>query len=154
MSLSKRGSTLLVDLGETQDWLSDILDREEGNGAEIPGLADLRAGRAAYGEVIQRDLSSTLDVIPSGGEVSAEGLADIFAALASAYSFVILHASDWRAATARAGAEAADVVVAAAPEARLPRAVEDAGAALGDACSQILAFAEKRPRPVRDEETV
>lgn len=153
-SLSRRESTLLVDLGVTQDWFVDILDRDELDSVEIPGLAQLLAGRAGYGEVIHRDLSSNLDVIPSGGAVTGDALSDVFAALASAYGCVILHASDWRAPVARAAAEAADVVAVTAPEARLERAIEDAGAALGDACSEFLAFAEKRPKPAREEEVV
>ena len=38
----------------------------------MPGLADLFAGRASFVEVIRRDLSTSLDVIPSGGESAAK----------------------------------------------------------------------------------
>ncbi len=114
---------------------------------------DLLSGRAGYGEVIYRDLSSNLDVIPSGGGVGGElSLADILAALATAYGYVVLHASDWRAPVARVAAEAADVAVVIAPEAKLPRAIEEASAAMGESCSQFIGFAEKRPKTAREEE--
>jgi uncharacterized protein involved in exopolysaccharide biosynthesis len=144
--LAKQSSTVIVDLGQTQDWFADILAREETDWVDVPGLANLLAGTADYGEILRRDLSSTLDVIPSGGEVNGAGLLDVFTALASAYDTVVIHASDWRLAPAREAAEAADVIVVAAPRARLPRAIEEARAALGDACPQILAFAEPQPK--------
>ena len=150
-SLSKRGSALLVDLGATQAWLSDIIDREDSDRAEILGLTDLIEDRAGYAQVIGRDLSSSLDVIASGGTVGGEGLEDIFAALASAYDCVVFHGSDWRAPAARAAAEASDVIVVTAAAARLTRAIADATATLGDACSQMVAYAEKRPIPARQD---
>ena len=72
--LSSQSPTLLVDLGATQDWFADILDREDSGRIEIPGLADLLAERASFSEVIRRDLSTSLDVIPSGGIVGRGAL--------------------------------------------------------------------------------
>ncbi len=149
--LAAQGPTLLLDLGATQSWLGDILDREETDGVEVPGLADLIAGRASYGEVIRRDLSSSLDVIPAGGEVEADKLADVFAAVSAAYGCVILHASDWRSPEARSAAEAADAVVVAAPKARLVRTIERATKTLSDACPNIVAFAEAQPKSALEE---
>jgi len=57
-------------------------------------------------------------------------------------------------AGARAAASASDVIVVAAPQAKLQRAVEGAGAALGDACPQILPYPERRPVRAREREEV
>ena len=149
--LAADGATLLADLGATQDWFADILDREETDEVAVPGLADLVAGKAGFGEIIRRDLSSRLDVIPSGGELRGEALDDVFAALASAYACVVLHASDWRSAPARAAAEFADAVVIVAPAARLRRAVDEAREALGDAGPEIIGFATRQPKPALEE---
>jgi polysaccharide biosynthesis transport protein len=149
--LSRESGALLVDLGATQDWFADILAREETDGVDVPGLANLLAGKASYSDIIRRDLTSTLDVIPSGGDVSDEALADVFAAIASAYDCVVLHASDWRSGPARAAAEAVDAVIVVAPRAWLPRVIEDASEGLGDACPQILPFAERSPKAALEQ---
>ncbi len=142
---------MLADLGATQDWFADILDREESDGVAIPGLADLVAGRAGFGEVIRRDLSTSLDVVPSGGDLGGAALDDVFAALASAYARVVLHASDWRSGPARAAAGVADAVVVVAPAARLRHAVAEAQEALGDAGPEIIGFATRQPQPALEE---
>ena len=82
--LSWQSPALLVDLGATQDWFADILDREDSGRIEIPGLADLLAERASFSEVIRRDLSTSLDVIPSGGIVGRDAL-DVIIACAGVY---------------------------------------------------------------------
>ena len=149
-NLSSEGATLLVDLGASQDWFADIVDREDGDQVEIPGLADLLAGRASFGEVIRRDLSTSLDVIPSGGDVGREALDEVFAALASSYDRLVFHASDWRAAPACAAAEIADAVVVA-PAARLRRALEEARRTLGSGGTATLGLAARRPEPALEE---
>jgi polysaccharide biosynthesis transport protein len=149
--LAARRATLLVDLGATQDWFCDILDREDTDAVEVPGLTDLIAARAGFGEVIRRDLSSCLDVIPSGGEVSGGALEEVFAALTSAYGRVILHASDWRSAPARTAAEFADFAVIIAPALRLKRALDDARASLGDACPEFIGYAARQAKPALEE---
>ncbi len=151
--LSARESTLLVDLGAAQDWFADIVDREDAGAVEIPGLADLLAGRAAFGEVIRRDLSSGLDVVSAGGEVHGDNLADVLAAFVSAYVCVILHASDWRAARARSAAALAGAIVVVAPAQRTRRAVEQARAALGEARAEIFGFPEAPAEPAMEEAT-
>jgi len=148
--LSAKGPTLLVDLGATQDWFGDILEREETDSVEVSGLADLLDGRASFGEIIRRDLSSRLDVIPAGGEATGGSLEDVFAALTSAYDCVVFHASDWRSARARAAADSADAVVLVAPTALLRRVVEEAREALGDG-ARILPFAVMRPQSTLEE---
>ncbi len=150
--LSTLSPTLLVDLGVAQDWFADILDREEAAEVEVPGLGDLLAGRAGFGDVIHRDLSSSVDVIPSGRDPGgAETLEDVFDALASAYDCVVIHASDWRPAAARTAAKFADAIVVAAPAARLERALEAAKRALGGVCREFLAFAARPAQSALDE---
>ncbi len=148
--LSSEVATLLVDLGASQDWFADIVDREDSDRVEMPGLADLLAGRASFVEVIRRDLSTSLDVIPSGGDIGREALDDVFAALASSYDRLVFHASDWRAAPARAAAEIADAVVVVAPAARLRPALEEARQTLGAGGADILGLTA-RPEPAGEE---
>jgi succinoglycan biosynthesis transport protein ExoP len=147
--LSSRHSTLLVDLGATQEWFTDILDRERAGEVEVAGLADLLAGRANFGDIIRRDLSSGVDVIPSGGDPSGvEALRDVFDALASAYESIVIHASDWRTEAARTARKCADAIVVAAPEARLDRALDASREALGGVASEFIPFAVKPPHSV------
>ncbi len=149
--LADEGATLLVDLGATEAWFADILNREEADEVGIPGLADLISGRAGFGEVIRRDISSSLDVIASGGDVPGEALDDLFAALAAAYERLILHASDWRSAPARVAAGIADAVVVVAPAARLRRAIAETKEALADDGVEFLGFATRQPKPALEE---
>jgi hypothetical protein len=147
--LASRGATALVDLGVTQDWLADVLDREAAEDAEVVGLADLLAGRATFGAVIRRDPSSNLDIISAGGDLTGvEGLDEIFAALASAYGRVVTHAPDWRAPGAQAAAARADAIVIVSPPARLEGDVHSAQTAAGESCPEILAFCARTPQAV------
>jgi succinoglycan biosynthesis transport protein ExoP len=148
--LSAKRATLLVDLGATQDWFTDILEREETDAAEVPGLDDLLKGRASFGEVIRRDLSSGLDVIPSGGDANGERLEDVLAALTSAYGCIVFHASDWRSAPARLAAGFTDTIVVVAPATVLRRITEEAREALGGA-AMILPLALTRPQSALEE---
>ena len=148
--LSARDPTLLLDLGVSQDWFTDILDRDGAGEVEVAGLADLLAGRAGFGEVVRRDLSSSVDVIPSGGgggdaPLGGGALGDLFDALASAYDCVVIHASDWRTEAARSAGKSADAVVVAAPEARLNRALETARKAFGGGVLEFIPFPAKPP---------
>jgi hypothetical protein len=111
---------------------------------EVPGLADLIGGRASFGEVIRRDLTSGLDVIPSGGDATGEKLEDIFTALTTAYGCVVFHASDWRSPPARLAAGFADEVVLVAPTVLLRRIVEEARQTLVGG-ARILPFPVVRP---------
>ncbi len=144
--------TAFVDLGETQDWLADILYREEPDAPAMPGLAELIGGRAGFAEVIRRDLSSRLDVVLPGRGGAGANVSDVLTAFAAAYAAVVLHASNWRGDWARAAAAFADAAVVVAPAARAGAALEAAEAALGDACPTVLAYAvravRKAPEPV------
>jgi succinoglycan biosynthesis transport protein ExoP len=124
-ALTKCGRAVLVDLGVSQDWLADAIDREAENGERLAGLAELLDGRATFEEALHRDLSSRLDIIPAGaGAIDDEGLSEVIAALASSYDFVVLHASDWRSAEVGAAVGAVAVFVMVAPEARLEAALQ------------------------------
>jgi polysaccharide biosynthesis transport protein len=150
--LAADGATSLVDLGVTQEWFSDIVDREGAFDAEIPGLIDLLEGNASFGDIIRRDLSSDLDIICAGGDLSGvEGFDDALSALASAYGRIVVHASDWRTAPASAAAERSDVIVVAAPGIRLREAVQAASKELGASGAEILAFAAQQGRSAFDE---
>jgi polysaccharide biosynthesis transport protein len=148
--LSAAGPTLLVDLGQTQDWFTDILQREEADSPDILGLADLIVGKASFGDIIRRDLSSGLDVIPAGGDTAGEPLEEVFAALTSAYSRVVFHASDWRSKPARLAAQFADAVVLVAPAVVLRRIAEEARDEL-QGSARLLPFAVPRPHPAFED---
>ncbi len=122
--LAKRGRAALVDLGVSQDWLSDVLDRGADGDQRLAGLAELLDGRATFEDVLHRDLSSSLDIIPAGvGEIEIGGLGEALAALATSYDFVVLHASDWRSPEVGAALEATAVFVMVAPAQRLEEAL-------------------------------
>jgi uncharacterized protein involved in exopolysaccharide biosynthesis len=122
--LSKRGRAALVDLGVSQDWLADVLDRRAESGGRLDGLAELLDGRASFEQVLHRDLSSSLDIIPAGaGEIDVEALGEALAALATSYDFVVLHASDWRSAEVGAALDTIAAFVMVAPARRLEGAL-------------------------------
>ena len=132
-ALSKRGRTALVDLGVSQDWLSDVVDREGEGEGRLAGLAELLDGRATFEEVIHRDLSSALDIVPAGtGAMELDGLGEALTALTSSYQYVVLHASDWRAPEAAAALEAVAVFVMVAPARALPYALGRLRAAIAE----------------------
>jgi len=122
--LSKRGRAALVDLGVSQDWLADVLDRCAESGGRLDGLAELLDGRASFEQVLHRDLSSSLDIIPAGaGRIDVDGLGEALAALARSYEFVVLHASDWRSAEVGAALDTIAAFVMVAPARRLEGAL-------------------------------
>jgi uncharacterized protein involved in exopolysaccharide biosynthesis len=147
--LTRRGATALVDLGPSPPWLADMFDRERGGSVRI-GLSDLVADPSA--PAAHRDLSTPLDVIPSGdGEVRPEDLSRVLEALAHAYAFVVVHAADWRhrGAADLAGEMAAMLLVAPATEiraveARARAAFKDEGLAIKAVGTGPRAEAEER----------
>jgi succinoglycan biosynthesis transport protein ExoP len=141
-ALSKRGRTALVDLGVSQDWLADVVDREDEGEARFAGLAELLDGRASFEDVIHRDLSAPLDIVPAGaGPIELDGLGEAVTALASSYQFVVLHASDWRAPEVGAVLEAVSSFVIVAPSARLERASRRLRAELAETSIATMALA-------------
>jgi Mrp family chromosome partitioning ATPase len=131
--LSRHGRAVLVDLGASQPWLADVFDHA-GEPAEIPvGLADLLDGRASFDQTLHRDLSARLDILPLGtGDVDAEGLEPILAALAQSYAFVVIHASDWRSPAVVAVMAAVGAVIVCAPAAQLEAVEQRLKAAFDD----------------------
>ncbi len=124
-ALAKHGRAALVDLGVSQDWLSDVVDREGEGEGRLAGVAELLAGRASFEEIIHRDLSSALDIVPAGaGAIELEGLGEALTALGSSYQFIVLHASDWRAPEVGAALEAVAAFVMVAPARRLESALQ------------------------------
>ena len=131
--LSARGRAVLVDLGETQSWLGDAMEQDGEASGPAAGLAQLLAGEAQFGEVLHRDLSSELDIIPVGAEdITPDGLDEAIDALASAYRFVIIHASDWRSDPALAALEHSSRLVLIGRAAPLKRVLAQAGEILRD----------------------
>jgi polysaccharide biosynthesis transport protein len=144
-ALSRRGGTVLVDLGRTQDWFSDALFRDVEDDRGPLGMADLLSGAASFADVMHRDLSSDLDVIPVGlGAISTEGLDEALDALAASYQFVLVHASDWRSDAALEAMDFMHKVVIAAPAARLSGALSQAREALGGSPDDVLGFVTAR----------
>jgi polysaccharide biosynthesis transport protein len=138
-ALSSRGSTILIDLGQTQEWFSDALYRDVESDRGPLGMAELMAGEASFAEVMHRDLSSSLDVIPAGpGFVSGEGIDEILDALAASYAFVVVHASDWRSDPALAALDHVHKAVLAAPASRLQSALSHAREAMGGDENDVL----------------
>jgi uncharacterized protein involved in exopolysaccharide biosynthesis len=140
--LSSRGRTILVDLGATPDSFADALAWDEEADRAPPGLAELMAAEASFEDVIQRDLSSSLDVIAAGsGAVASDDLEEILDALAASYAFVVVHASDWRSEPALAALDKVDNAVLVAPAARLAGALAHAREARGGDAGDVVGFA-------------
>jgi succinoglycan biosynthesis transport protein ExoP len=148
-NLSRHGRTILVDLGQTQDWFADAFHRD----AEVVdrgpvGMAELLAGEASFAEVMHRDLSSGLDVIPvgSGAISSGDGLDEVLHALAASYSFVTVHASDWRSDLALVAMDHVRKAILVAPASRLPDALSHARAAMGGAAGDVVGIVSANDR--------
>jgi uncharacterized protein involved in exopolysaccharide biosynthesis len=141
-ALSHRGSAILIDLGQTQEWFADALYRDGADNDGRSGMSELLAGEASYAEVMHRDLSSALDVIPAGpGFVSSEGLDEVIDTLAATHKFVVIHASDWRSDPALNALDHVDKVIVAAPAFRLQGALAHVRAAMsaGEAFGFVVA---------------
>ena len=131
--LSRRGRAALVDLGATQPWLGDALDRGGESGGAIFGLFDVLDGRASFEQALYRDLSTPLDILPSGGgQIDEAMLAPVLESLAQTYLYVVVHASDWRAPPGCAAIGAVDAAIVCAPAPRVEAARQRLRAALGD----------------------
>ena len=102
--------------------------------------------RASFGEVIRRDLSSGLDVIPSGGDADRRETRGCVRRTESAYGCVVFHASDWRSAPARVAADSADAIVLVAPAAVAARCRGGAGSAWRRHDPALRGRARRSPR--------
>ncbi len=105
--LTQRGATALVDLGPSPSWLADMFDRERDGGAVRAGLSDL---------AVHRDISTALDIIPSGeGELEPDLIPAVLEALSRPYAFVVVHAADWSSPGAARAAEEMAAMLLVAP---------------------------------------
>ncbi len=146
-ALSRHGRAILIDLGQTQDWFSDVFHRDVEDDGASRGMAELMVGDASFAEVMRRDLSSGLDVIAAGsGAISGEGLDEVLDALAASYDFVIIHASDWRSELSLAAMDHVHKAIVAAPAARLDEALIHAREAMGGAPGDVLGFVPANDR--------
>jgi succinoglycan biosynthesis transport protein ExoP len=145
--LSRHGRAILVDLGQTEDWFADAFYREMEDDRGALGLAELLSAKASFAEVMHRDLSSDLDVIPVGmGELSMDALDEALVALAASYTFVVMHASNWHSEPALAAMPQVRQAVIVAPASRLDAALAGAREAKGGAAEQVLGFAPANER--------
>ena len=150
--LSEHGRAILVDLGKTQDWFADALYRDAEVDHEPLGMAELLAGDASFAEVMHRDLSSGLDVIPAGpGVISSDGLDEVLDALAASYDFVVVHASDWRSDLALTAMDHVHKAIVVASAAQLRGALPHAREAMGGAASDVLGFVPANDRSQVDK---
>ncbi|WP_158813029.1 exopolysaccharide transport family protein [Methylocapsa sp. S129] len=150
-NLSRHGRAILVDLGETQDWFADAFYRDAEVDRGPLGMSELMAGEASFAEVMHRDLSSDLDVIPAGpGDISSDGLDEVLNALVASYAFVVIHASDWRSDLALAAMEHVHKAVVVASASRLHSALPHVREAMGGAAGDVLGFVPASDRPQVD----
>lgn len=132
--LSRDGSCVLVDLGASQSWFTDAIDRSGEPAGELTGLSDLLARGLDFDRVRHRDLSSDVEIVlPGSGEIEPESLPPVIEALVENYRFVVVHASDWRSAAAREILPVIVAVALCAPQERLAGDLKRLRAALPDA---------------------
>ncbi len=114
---ARRGATALVDLGATQPWLGDVVERGHDG---FPGLSDVIAGHVRLEDALHPDLSSRLDVMPPGDEaLSARDAEGVLERISEDYPFVVVHVSDWRTPLGRMALQFADGALICAREPRL-----------------------------------
>ncbi len=125
--LSEGQQTVLIDCGQTQDWLQDVIGAPCEAGKEAAGLAELSRAEANYAEVLRPDLSGELDILPLGqGALNTAALPDVFTALTRAYRCLVVSVSDWRTEEAHLALAAASLALLVGPNS----AVEAAAASL------------------------
>ena len=147
--LSQHGRTVLVDLGLTQPWLSDVVDRNGGEDDPFTGLGELADGRATFEQALHRDLSSRLDILPVGSEAIYKGeLAPVLEALVESYEHVVVHASDWRSTVARGEMRFFSAILLCARQARLADLRERAIGEIADPLIRVEAVALERLKPI------
>ena len=150
--LTRRGATVLVDLGPSPTWLPDMFDRAQDHGDAAAGLTDLVALEGDFEGAVHRDLSTTLDIIPSGiGEINPGVLSSVFEALAHDYAFVVVHAPDWRAEAARQAATDMAALIVSAPSAEIAAVEARARAAFHDEPLAIKAIGMGYRTEVREQ---
>jgi uncharacterized protein involved in exopolysaccharide biosynthesis len=148
--LSRQKRAVLVDLGVSQSWLGDVFDHAGQTGEVNVGLVDLLEGRASFDQALHRDLSARLDILPLGaGEIDDWELEPVLTALAQSYSFVVLHASDWRAPAVAAAMASVGAVIVCAHGNRLEAMKERLRQAFDDPTIVTVGVAlDERARPL------
>jgi Mrp family chromosome partitioning ATPase len=93
-ALAQEARVVLVALGA-----GDAAIKEISGDPSAPGLAELAAGKASFGDIITKDQASGLNLIVSGrvpstpeALLAAPGMAKSFAALAHSYAHVVIDA--------------------------------------------------------------
>ena len=128
--LARKHRTVLVDCGQTQDWLWDVVDHGDEAPGAMAGLAELSRGEVGFSSVLHPDIASDLDVIPHGsGALDGALLKDIFAALSGTYNCVLISSSNWRSPEFVAAASCSAIAILVG----LQGDVEAAGADLAKA---------------------
>ena len=149
--LTRRGATVLVDLGPSPTWLPDMFDRTQDRGDAAAGLSDLVALEGDFEGAVHRDLSTSLDIIPSGmGEVDPGVLSAVFEALAHDYAFLVVHAPDWRAEAATQAAADMAALIVSTPSAEIAAVEARVRAAFHDEPLAIKAIGIGAPMEARD----
>ena len=147
--LSHRGRTVLVDLGATQAWLSDVVDRAGDEDGPFFGLGELAEGSATFEQALHRDLSSRLDILPVGSERIYQGeLAPVLEALTESYEHVVVHASDWRSTIARREMRFFSAILLCARQDRLADLRERAIGEIADPAIKVEGVALERLKPI------
>ncbi len=140
--LSRMGRTVLVDLGATQPWLSDVVDRDADEDGPFTGLSDLVDGRATFEQALHRDLSSRVDILPVGAEPIYRGeFGPVLEALIESYNHVVVHASDWRSSSARDEIPSFSAILLCARRARLAALRESVAREVGNPAIAIEGLA-------------
>jgi Mrp family chromosome partitioning ATPase len=114
--------------------------------SRAPGFVELAAGHASFDDVVHVDDETPLQVIPAGQaaarlETKLERLAHIFAALAQAYHFMVLHADRETAFNYQpvlAGRLRAVLAVVASGEGKRRRADQALAELAGFGCTAML----------------
>ncbi|HEV3042884.1 MAG TPA: exopolysaccharide transport family protein [Roseiarcus sp.] len=150
-ALAAKGRAVLIDLGPTPaDWLSRVLRADGAEASRLIGLIDALDGLATFEDALHRDLSSPLDIIPSGSETwpIEEGFDEVLVALAETHDFVIAHAPDWRDPGAEICAELIGEMVLVAPAKDLPAELDAARAQMAASLALVGLTALNRGAPL------
>ena len=144
--LSEGQHTVLIDCGQTQDWLQDVIGAPCEAGKEAAGLAELSRAEANYAEVLRPDLSGELDILPLGqGALNTEALPDVFTALTRAYRCLVVSVSDWRTEEGHLALAAASLALLVGPNSAVEAAAASLKAAGAEAQGLVIVAQPEAP---------
>jgi hypothetical protein len=136
---ARQAGTVLLDLGPSQPWLSDVVARSPHG---FLGLSDVVMNRVSLKKALHHDLSGRLDIMPSGEEPTrAEDLEPIIEGLAEIYPFVVVHIADWRTPLGRQALKLADGALICARGSRLQQIRANMERAIGSRDFLLVDFA-------------